>query len=124
MKQAITILLILLFFGSVFAVPIAASARPVAAEKSPVQAKVLQAHDAIAVSAKEAVSESKDEWIKGDINHDGVVNFGDINPFTHVIEHPWFYKIFHPHKYKAADINNDGIVNQADVKPFVALLSQ
>jgi hypothetical protein len=60
---------------------------------------------------------------KGDVNLDGKVNFGDINPFRWVLNNPERYKANYPRRYWAADINSDGLVNAADVNPFVALLS-
>lgn len=63
--------------------------------------------------------------LKGDINNDGQVNFGDINPMSYAMSHCWlqFYMKYPHGNYWNADINYDCKVNQRDVNPFVALLS-
>ena len=63
-------------------------------------------------------------YCKGDVNGDGWVNFGDINPFVQYLSNPqgWFNN--YPDANPAnADINEDGFVNFADINPFVSLLS-
>ena len=53
----------------------------------------------------------------GDLNCDGSVDFGDINPFVSVmLGDP-------PCNFYNADINGDGAVNFGDINPFVALLT-
>ena len=60
----------------------------------------------------------------GDTNCDGVVNFGDINPFVQALSDPAGYAGAHPGcPLSNADVNNDGAVNFADINAFVALLS-
>jgi len=51
----------------------------------------------------------------GDINQDGVVDFGDIEPFVAVLISGDFLA--------EADINLDGEVNFEDIAPFVAILT-
>ena len=61
---------------------------------------------------------------KGDLNCDGVVNFGDINPFVLALSGQAAYVAQFPTCYwYNADCNSDGQVNFADINPFVALLS-
>jgi hypothetical protein len=63
-------------------------------------------------------------YCKGDLNCDGVVNFGDINPFVVRLSNPAAYQAAYPGCPDAnGDINGDGAVNFGDINPFVALLS-
>ncbi|MDD5163903.1 MAG: hypothetical protein PHD95_06910 [Candidatus ainarchaeum sp.] len=54
---------------------------------------------------------------KGDLNHDGNVNFGDINPFAQ------FLKNHNENDAWYADIDGSGNVDDADINPFVALMN-
>ncbi len=53
----------------------------------------------------------------GDMNCDGQINFGDIDPFVAILGGAT------PCGFFNADVNADGAVNFADIDPFVALLS-
>jgi hypothetical protein len=55
----------------------------------------------------------------GDVNLDGYLDFGDINPFVAVLTGG----DTDPQHRAAADINRDGQPDFADINPFVALLS-
>jgi len=60
----------------------------------------------------------------GDLNCDGVVNFGDINPFVQALISPASWAQTYPGcNVLNADVNEDGVVNFADINLFVALLS-
>jgi hypothetical protein len=62
--------------------------------------------------------------IKGDLNCDGTVSFGDINPFVLALTSPIEYGNMYPGcPILNGDINNDGTVNFGDINPFVALLT-
>jgi hypothetical protein len=62
--------------------------------------------------------------LKGDLNCDGVVSFGDINPFVQSLSDPASYANTFPWcDALNGDINNDGVENFGDINPFVALLS-
>jgi hypothetical protein len=54
--------------------------------------------------------------LRGDANCDGVVNFGDINPFVAILTGGT------PCRFDNADVNADGFVNFGDINPFVAVL--
>ncbi len=59
----------------------------------------------------------------GDLNGDGVVNFGDINPFVLILTNPATWQTAYPHCPRLnGDINGDGNVDFGDINPFVALL--
>ncbi len=61
----------------------------------------------------------------GDLNCDGVVNFGDINPFVLALSNPAGYAQVYPNCDRMlGDVNGDGATNFADINPFVALLTQ
>jgi hypothetical protein len=61
----------------------------------------------------------------GDLNCDGQVNFGDINPFVLALTNPSLWQATYPGCPIAnGDINNDGAVDFGDINPFVTLLSQ
>jgi len=55
------------------------------------------------------------EFLLGDCNQDGVVNFLDISPFIAIISAGDYLG--------QADVNEDGAVNLLDITPFIALLS-
>ena len=60
----------------------------------------------------------------GDCNCDGLVNFGDIDPFVSAITDAAGYAAAYPGcDIDAADINGDGLVNYGDIDPFVGLIS-
>jgi len=62
--------------------------------------------------------------LTGDMNCDGVVNFGDINPFVLALSNPASYAQAFPNcNVQNGDINGDGVVNFTDINAFVALLS-
>jgi len=54
---------------------------------------------------------------RGDCNCDGVVDFGDINPFVAVLGGAT------PCSFENCDVNGDGVINFGDINPFVAILS-
>ena len=60
----------------------------------------------------------------GDANCDGLVNFGDIDPFVMAITDPAAYDAAYPDcDALTADCNGDGLVNYGDIDPFVSLLT-
>ncbi len=60
----------------------------------------------------------------GDLNCDGLVNNGDIDPFVLAVTQPALYAISFPDcDIDLADCNGDGFVNNGDIDPFVAILS-
>ena len=60
----------------------------------------------------------------GDLNCDGSVNFGDINPFVLRLANPAGYAAAYPDCPDAnGDVNSNGSVGFDDINPFVALLS-
>jgi hypothetical protein len=60
----------------------------------------------------------------GDLNCDGTVGFGDINPFVLALANPDGYVAAYPNcDINLGDINGDGSVNFGDINPFVALLT-
>jgi probable HAF family extracellular repeat protein len=62
--------------------------------------------------------------VPGDLNCDGSVNFGDINPFVLILSNPTGWQQTYPDcPFLNGDINGDGNVNFGDINPFVALLS-
>jgi hypothetical protein len=64
-------------------------------------------------------------WAPGDLNCDGLVDFGDINPFVFAMSNPAQYQQLYPDcDIMNGDINNDGIVGFGDINPFVRLLTQ
>jgi|GEM_PF-1153860 len=61
----------------------------------------------------------------GDLNCDGLVGFGDINPFVLALTSPSGYAQQYPNCDRMlADINQDGLVDFGDINPFVRLLTQ
>lgn len=61
---------------------------------------------------------------RGDLNCDGEVDFGDINPFVKILADPSGWRIEFPGcDFLNGDINEDASVNFADINPFVALLT-
>ncbi len=62
--------------------------------------------------------------LPGDMNCDGHVDFGDINPFVLAITDPEGYQAAYPNcDIMHADINMDSSVDFGDINPFVAILS-
>ncbi|MBP7747565.1 MAG: hypothetical protein KA383_15725 [Phycisphaerae bacterium] len=62
--------------------------------------------------------------LKGDMNCDGVVSFGDINPFVLAISNPTLWQATYPGcPLLNGDLNGDGSFNFGDINPFVACLS-
>ena len=60
----------------------------------------------------------------GDLNCDGVVSFGDINPFVLVLTNPDLWQATNPNcPLLNGDINADGAVDFRDINPFIALLT-
>jgi endonuclease/exonuclease/phosphatase family metal-dependent hydrolase len=63
-------------------------------------------------------------WSVGDMNCDGTVGFGDINPFVLAISNPSLYASTYPGcAILNGDVNGDGTFDFGDINPFVALLS-
>ncbi len=61
----------------------------------------------------------------GDLNCDGTISFGDINPFVLRLSNPPGYQQQFPGCPDAnGDINGDGSVNFGDINPFVSLMVQ
>jgi len=64
------------------------------------------------------------QWVLGDLNCDGVADFGDINPFVLRLSNPAAYWTTFPACADSnGDINGDGVVDFGDINPFVALLA-
>jgi hypothetical protein len=60
----------------------------------------------------------------GDLNCDGAVNFGDINPLVLALTGPAGYHAAFPNcNIQNGDVNTDGVVDFGDINPFVALLA-
>jgi hypothetical protein len=60
----------------------------------------------------------------GDLNCDGSVNFGDINPFVLALSNASGWQVANPGcEFLYGDINADGSVGFGDINPFVALLT-
>lgn len=104
MKKAITILLLLLFVGSVLAAPMTATS---------------SSNGVTTMASKENGIAG---WKKGDINGDGKINAFDIESFTMVVKYARYYRSHHPRMYWAADINDDSMVGIKDIAPFIKLL--
>jgi hypothetical protein len=64
-------------------------------------------------------------WKKGDLDCDGQVNFGDINPFVLALTGREQYERQYPDcEWLNADCNGDGTVDFGDINPFVDLLTR
>ena len=60
----------------------------------------------------------------GDTNCDGVISYGDINPFVVALSGQSAYEAKYPEcPWLNADVNGDGVVSYGDINPFVQLLS-
>ncbi len=64
---------------------------------------------------------------RGDMNNDGSVDFGDINPFVLALNNPAGFGDVHPgldgSMVYHADVNRDGYFDFGDINCFVALLA-
>jgi len=58
-----------------------------------------------------------------DINADGTVDLGDINPFVLALTDPSAYMQMYGGALRNRDINGDGNFDFGDINPFVALLT-
>ena len=64
-----------------------------------------------------------DRWPRGDMNCDGLVDFGDINPFVLAMSsHAGYQAAFPDCQWQNADCNNDGAVDFGDINPFIAII--
>jgi hypothetical protein len=69
------------------------------------------------------VPDECDVTLVGDVNCDGGVDFGDINPFVLILSDPAAWQQAYPDcPFLNGDIDQDGSVNVRDVNPFVAIL--
>jgi hypothetical protein len=60
----------------------------------------------------------------GDLDCDGDLDFGDINPFVLALSNPAVYPEYYPAcNMLLADIDGDGFLYFSDINPFIALLS-
>jgi len=60
----------------------------------------------------------------GDLNCDGTIDFGDINPFVQALTDQADYQGTYPGCWpENADINGDGSVNFGDINPFIEVLT-
>jgi hypothetical protein len=60
----------------------------------------------------------------GDLDCDGVISYGDINPFVLALQSQSAYDTQYPDcNWMNADINHDSVVSYGDINPFVGLLS-
>jgi hypothetical protein len=63
-------------------------------------------------------------YSRGDMNCDGHVDFGDINPFVLALSSRNQYQQAYPNcNYLLADINGDGVLDFDDINPFVACIT-
>jgi hypothetical protein len=60
----------------------------------------------------------------GDVNCDGLINFGDINPFVLILSNFQAWQTAYPGcPWENGDINGDSTVSFGDINPFVAVMS-
>ena len=91
----------------------------------PVATNTLWAHHEYALSNSWRTWISRIVLPRGDLNCDGNVDFGDINPFVLALTNPAGYAAQYPNCDRMnADINGDGVVDFGDINPFVRLLTQ
>jgi hypothetical protein len=65
------------------------------------------------------------ELLVGDLNCDGTVDFGDINPFILALSNPGIYATTYPDcDIMNGDINGDSAVDFQDINPFINLLTK
>jgi len=65
------------------------------------------------------------ELLVGDLNCDGTVDFGDINPFILALSNPGIYATTYPLcDIMSGDINGDSAVDFQDINPFINLLTK
>jgi hypothetical protein len=70
------------------------------------------------------VPDECDATLIGDMNCDGTINFGDINPYVLILtDPPAWHQAFPDCPYFNGDINQDGTIDLRDINPFVALLT-
>ena len=71
------------------------------------------------------VNQTLQVFILGDMNGDGGLNFGDINPFVLALSDPAAYAQQYPgiDPNRVGDLNGDGVLNFGDINPFVAALT-
>lgn len=63
------------------------------------------------------------EWLRGDLNCDGVISFGDINPFTLAVTDPNNYAVQYPDcDIMTGDLNCDCSAGIGDINRFVECL--
>ena len=72
-----------------------------------------------------ASAETTDEFFgcKGDVNNDGLVNNGDIDPFNTVYNNATFYQLNYPDMFWRADVVSDDVLNSNDIDQFVSLVT-
>jgi hypothetical protein len=64
------------------------------------------------------------DLVPGDLNCDGAVDFGDINPFVLALSSPAAYEAAYPDcDLFHGDIDGDGALDFGDINPFVVLLT-
>jgi hypothetical protein len=63
--------------------------------------------------------------VAGDLNGDGLINFGDLSPFVKALTDPAGYATMFPGLDRVArcDTSGDGLCNFGDLTPFVGLLT-
>jgi len=95
-----------------------------AVNPDPAMSNVLWAHHEYGLSGNWRTWIAQLVLPRGDLNCDGVVDFGDINPFVLALADPAGYAAAYPGcPLENRDINGDGLCNFADINPFIALLS-
>jgi hypothetical protein len=61
---------------------------------------------------------------RGDLNCDGLINFGDINPFVQILSNFQAWQTTYPGcPWQNGDINVDSTVSFGDINPFVAIMT-
>ena len=88
---------------------------------SPIQAEILvNGHLALPISL---IYLGGDTFAPGDVNCDGSIDFGDIDPFVlALIDRPAYETSYPDCDVMQADLNGDGAVDFADIDPFVQTL--